>query len=355
MGRAHGDLVDLWCSPRPCLVCLAGGHAAVCHLVVSAPQFGASQHAFWFGAGPGACATRHSLSHLQWPAGTHGGHGYPLPGRWHMWLDGWATACSLARTGRGDGGDGAAAAAVCAHYYQNTTDPDSGTDARTVCVVIRGSSGAGADRRRFGGDDPVGGNRRQAARLRRLEEAGAREAARSARGRAGRDGLGGDDCDDHLEGDTAGTSGPLPWWRQKDAPSGAVDVPSALDGITAMLGPASASTEGSFETPIEGAHASSIRGTAAGHTAAVIGGAGMPVSARPAPGGLTGVHNDLQRAEAVLHGLSDLPDRSRTGLRGDDGGATSMLEVFDPQTGVGNILPAAAAGVGGVGSGISVE
>src|SRR6218665_1547435 len=159
MGRAHGDLVDLWCSPRPCLVCLAGGHAAVCHLVVSAPQFGASQHAFWFGAGPGACATRHSLSHLQWPAGTHGGHGYPLPGRWHMWLDGWATACSLARTGRGDGGDGAAAAAVCAHYYQNTTDPDSGTDARTVCVVIRGSSGAGADRRRFGGDDPVGGAR----------------------------------------------------------------------------------------------------------------------------------------------------------------------------------------------------
>jgi len=201
---------------------------------------------------------------------------------------------------------------------------------------------------------PTWRDRRQAARLRRLEEAGAREAARSARARAGRDGLGGDDCDDHLEGDTAGTSGPLPWWRQKDAPSGAVDVPSALDGITAMLGPASASTEGSFETPIEGAHASSIRGTAAGHTAAVIGGAGMPVSARPAPGGLTGVHNDLQRAEAVLHGLSDLPDRSRTGLRGDDGGATSMLEVFDPQTGVGNILPAAAAGVGGVGSGISV-
>src|SRR6218665_2615437 len=181
---------------------------------------------------------------------------------------------------------------------------------------------------------PTWRDRRQAARLRRLEEAGGRGAARSARARAGRGGLGGG--------------------VEKGGVWGWVDVAWALEGITAMLGPASASTEGSFETPIEGAHASSIRGSAAGHTADLMGGAGMPVGARPAPGGLSGVHNDLQRAEAVLHGISDLRDRSRTGLRGDDGGATSMLEVFDPQTGVGNILPAAAAGVGGVGSGISV-
>ena len=77
--------------------------------------------------------------------------------------------------------------------------------------------------------------------------------------------------------------------------------PRGIDGITEVFGPGSAA--GSFESPIEG-----------------VGGAG-------AYG--TEVIGDLERAESALQRFTGDVPRGGTELRGDDGGATNVLAVFD--------------------------
>ena len=120
-------------------------------------------------------------------------------------------------------------------------------------------------------------------------------------------------------GDGEEPTGLVPWWRRNDSnreEDPAFEAPG-VDGITEVFGPGSAA--GSFETPLEG-----------------VGGAG--------PYG-TGVLGDLERAEAALqHFTGDVP-RGGTGLRGDDGGATAVLAVFDE---------AAEPGRGGAESGDAV-
>ena len=99
-------------------------------------------------------------------------------------------------------------------------------------------------------------------------------------------------------------TGLLPWWRRNE--SNREEDPafqaSGIDGITDVFGPGSA--DGSFESPIEGVSA-------------------------PDPYG-TEVLGDLERAEAALQGFTGDVPRGGTGLRGDDGGATGVLAVFDP-------------------------
>ncbi len=104
-------------------------------------------------------------------------------------------------------------------------------------------------------------------------------------------------------GDGDEPAGLIPWWRRNASnreEDPAFEAPG-VDGLTEVFGPGSAA--GSFETPLEG-----------------VGGAG-------AYG--TEVLGDLERAESALqHFTGDVP-RGGTGLRGDDGGATAVLAVFD--------------------------
>ncbi|GAA1801704.1 FtsK/SpoIIIE family DNA translocase [Agromyces neolithicus] len=120
-------------------------------------------------------------------------------------------------------------------------------------------------------------------------------------------------------------TGLLPWWRRNDSnreEDPAFEAPG-VDGITEVFGPGSAA--GSFDTPLEG-----------------VGG--------PATYG-TEVLGDLEHAESALaHFTGDVP-RGGTGLRGDEGGPTTALPMFDglddgasppPTTGDG-----ALSGIGG--------
>ena len=104
-------------------------------------------------------------------------------------------------------------------------------------------------------------------------------------------------------GDETERTGLVPWWRRND--SNREEDPAfeaaGIDGITEVFGPGSAA--GGFESPIEG-----------------VGGAG-------AYG--TEVLGDLERAEAALQRFTGDVPRGGTGLRGDDGGATNVLAVFD--------------------------
>ncbi|MDQ0574982.1 DNA translocase FtsK [Agromyces albus] len=103
--------------------------------------------------------------------------------------------------------------------------------------------------------------------------------------------------------DGAEPAGLLPWWRRND--SNREEDPAfaapAIDELTEVFGAGSAA--GSFESPLEG------EGGPASYGSEVLG--------------------DLERAESALqHFTGDVP-RGGTGLRGDDGGATSALAVFD--------------------------
>jgi S-DNA-T family DNA segregation ATPase FtsK/SpoIIIE len=103
--------------------------------------------------------------------------------------------------------------------------------------------------------------------------------------------------------DDGGHSGLVPWWRRNDSNrevDPAFEAPG-IEGLTEVFGPGSAA--GSFETPLEG-----------------VGG--------PASYG-TEVLGDLERAESALQQFTGDVPRGGTGLRGDDGGATSVLAVFD--------------------------
>ncbi|HZW41691.1 MAG TPA: DNA translocase FtsK 4TM domain-containing protein, partial [Agromyces sp.] len=103
--------------------------------------------------------------------------------------------------------------------------------------------------------------------------------------------------------DDGGHSGLVPWWRRNDSNrevDPAFEAPG-VEGLTEVFGPGSAA--GSFETPLEG-----------------VGG--------PASYG-TEVLGDLERAESALQQFTGDVPRGGTGLRGDDGGSTSVLAVFD--------------------------
>jgi S-DNA-T family DNA segregation ATPase FtsK/SpoIIIE len=115
---------------------------------------------------------------------------------------------------------------------------------------------------------------------------------------------------DALDGDDGGHAGLVPWWRRNESNrevDPAFEAPG-IDGLTEVFGAGSAA--GSFETPLEGAGAPASYGTE--------------------------VLGDLERAESALqHFTGDVP-RGGTGLRGDDGGATSVLAVFDEAAGSGS-------------------
>lgn len=106
--------------------------------------------------------------------------------------------------------------------------------------------------------------------------------------------------------DAAERSGLVPWWRRNA--SNREEDPAfeagGIDGITEVFGPGSAA--GSFESPLEG-----------------VGGAGAYS---------TEVMGDLERAESALQRFTGDVPRGGTGLRGDDGGATNVLSVFDEPT-----------------------
>ncbi|MEV1131014.1 DNA translocase FtsK 4TM domain-containing protein [Agromyces sp. NPDC049794] len=102
-------------------------------------------------------------------------------------------------------------------------------------------------------------------------------------------------------GDDGERSGLVPWWRRNASnreEDPAYEAPG-VDGITEVFGAGSAA--GSFESPIEGVVTS--------YGSEVIG--------------------DLERAETALQRFTGDVPRGGTGLRGDDGGATSVLSVFD--------------------------
>ncbi|GAA4376744.1 DNA translocase FtsK [Agromyces bauzanensis] len=99
----------------------------------------------------------------------------------------------------------------------------------------------------------------------------------------------------------SGRSGLVPWWRRNA--SNREEEPEyqapGVEGITEVFGAGSAA--GSFESPIEGVVTS--------YGSEVIG--------------------DLERAETALQRFTGDVPHGGTGLRGDDGGATNVLSVFD--------------------------
>ncbi|GAA1747433.1 FtsK/SpoIIIE family DNA translocase [Agromyces humatus] len=124
-------------------------------------------------------------------------------------------------------------------------------------------------------------------------------------------------------GDEPEHTGLLPWWRRNDSnreEDPAFEAPG-VDGITEVFGPGSAA--GSFETPLEG-----------------VGG--------PASYG-TEVLGDLERAESALaHFTGDVP-RGGTGLRGDEGGQTTALPMFDGLDDAASATsPTGDGGLGGI-------
>lgn len=121
--------------------------------------------------------------------------------------------------------------------------------------------------------------------------------------------------------DEAERTGLVPWWRRNA--SNREEDPAfeagGIDGITEVFGPGSAA--GSFESPIEG-----------------VGGAGSYS---------TEVMGDLERAESALQRFTGDVPRGGTGLRGDDGGATNVLAVFDePAEGEPGATGPGGAGLG---------
>ncbi len=135
---------------------------------------------------------------------------------------------------------------------------------------------------------------------------------------------------DDLGDDEPEHTGLLPWWRRNDSnreEDPAFEAPG-VDGITEVFGAGSAA--GSFETPLEG-----------------VGG--------PASYG-TEVLGDLERAESALaHFTGDVP-RGGTGLRGDEGGQTTALSMFDGlDDGASAASPAGDGGLNGIAGGEASE
>lgn len=120
---------------------------------------------------------------------------------------------------------------------------------------------------------------------------------------------------DALSDDDAEHTGLVPWWRRNDSnrEESPAFEPPGVEGLTEVFGPGSAA--GSFDSPLEGV------GGAASYGTEVLG--------------------DLERAESALQQFTGDVPRGGTGLRGDDGGASSVLAVFDEASD-----PAQAAGAG---------
>ncbi|WP_448006936.1 DNA translocase FtsK 4TM domain-containing protein [Agromyces bauzanensis] len=127
---------------------------------------------------------------------------------------------------------------------------------------------------------------------------------------------------DGLGDDDSARSALVPWWRRNA--SNREEDPEyespGVEGITEVFGAGSAA--GSFESPIEGVVTS--------YGSEVIG--------------------DLERAETALQRFTGDVPRGGTGLRGDDGGATNVLSVFDEP---GDGEPGASGAPGAAGTSLA--